>query len=113
MKFNPYRNFERAWILRVACERLIQPGRYPRRIVTPEEQIRLDAMEKISARLKNFDHYFHRLRPEDQILLLLRDKYGLDYAEIAAAMGLPEGSLKTRRSQALRALDEWLWDATA
>jgi DNA-directed RNA polymerase specialized sigma24 family protein len=48
--------------------------------------------------------------PEDQILLLLRDKHGIPYSEIASALRSPEESLKVKRQQALRTLEEWLWD---
>ena len=102
--------YERAWVLRVACERLRSLAhRYGRRL-SPSEQIMLDASLGTDARLKQFDSYFHRLPTEDQLLLLLRDKHGLPYPEISAAMGAPEGSLKIRRQQALRTLEEWLWD---
>ena len=79
--------------------------------VSPDEQIRLDANESVSTRLKQFGSYFHRLNAEDQLLLLLKDKYGIPYFEIANAMGTPEGTLKVRRQQALRTLEEWLWNS--
>jgi DNA-directed RNA polymerase specialized sigma24 family protein len=79
--------------------------------VTSQEQITLDASGNVSIRLKQFDLYFHRLIPEDQILLLLKDKYGIPYPEIATAMGIPEESLKIKRQQALRTLEEWLWSS--
>ena len=70
----------------------------------------LDASMNIEGRLKNFESYFHRLPVDDQILLLLRDKYGLPYHEIAATLVASEGSLKLKRQAALKCLDEWLWD---
>jgi DNA-directed RNA polymerase specialized sigma24 family protein len=108
----PYVDYERAWVLKVACTRLRSYAENHGRRLTPSEQVMLDATLSIPARLKEFDSYFHRLPTEDQILLLLRDKYGLPYQEISAAMGLPEGSLKLRRQQSLRTLEEWLWDQT-
>jgi DNA-directed RNA polymerase specialized sigma24 family protein len=104
-----FREFERAWILGIACRKLVPlVHRYGRKL-TPSEQIMLDANSDIDNRFRHFDSYFHRLPTEDQILLLLRDKYGLPYNEIASALGVPEGSLKVRRQQALRALEEWMW----
>lgn len=108
---NAYQEYERAWVLKVACDELRTFARRHGRRLTPAEQVLLDASSlNVGARLKQFDSYFHRLDTEDQLLLLLRDKYGLPYPEIEAAMGAPEGSLKIRRQQALRTLEEWLWD---
>ena len=75
-----------------------------------EERLQTDTGMPTSARLKNFESYFQRLHTDDQILFLLKDKYGLTYSEIATTMGIPENSLKMRRQQALRTLEEWLWD---
>jgi DNA-directed RNA polymerase specialized sigma24 family protein len=108
-KFNLFTQHERAWVLRVACHRLRDLSRDHARKLTPNEQLELDANEKASARLKQFDFYFHRLPVNDQFVLLLRDKYGLPYSEIAAALSVPEGSLKIQRQQALRALEDWIW----
>ena len=102
---------ERAWVLRIACERLRAIHAVSGRKLTAGEQIEIDAIASISQRLKHFDGFFHRLSPDDQILLLLRDKYGLPYQEIASAMGVPLESLKMRRQLALRTLEEWVWDA--
>ena len=107
---NPYIEFERAWVLSVTCKVLKSHAQRHGRKLTPSERILLDANLIIDDRLKQFDSYFHRLNTEDQLLLLLRDKYGIPYPEIATATGYPEGSLKIRRQQALRALEEWLWD---
>lgn len=100
---------ERAWVLQITCRQLLDISPRQTRKLTSSEQIELDATEGVTSRLKQFDSYFHRLPAEDQILMLLRDKYGLPYAEISAALGLPEPNLKVRRSHALRSLEEWLW----
>jgi DNA-directed RNA polymerase specialized sigma24 family protein len=106
-------NYERAWVLRVACEKLqVLAARHARRL-SPSEQIELNANPTVSARLKQFDAFFHRLSTPEQILLLLRDKYGLPLSEISVALGMPEGSLKIQRQQALRTLEEWLWEPEA
>jgi DNA-directed RNA polymerase specialized sigma24 family protein len=105
-----FTDFERAWVLQIACEKLIELSARHGRKLTSSEQIQLDSAQNVTVRLKQFDSYFHRLVTEDQILLLLRDKYGMPYPEIASALSVPEGSLKMRRAQALRSLEEWLWD---
>lgn len=108
---NPYGAYERAWVLQVACHRLRSLSEKHGRRLSPSEQVMLDSTAGSAARLKQFDSYFHRLPTEDQFVLLLRDKYGLPYPEIAAALSAPEGSLKLRRQQALRTLEEWLWES--
>lgn len=105
-----YSHYERAWILRIAVNHLQSFARKYARQPTPAEKIELDSNENVSRRIHHFNSYFHRLSIEDQIVLLLKDKFGVPYPEIASAMGLPEGSLKIRRQQALRTLEEWLWD---
>lgn len=109
---NSYVRYERAWVLRIACAELLKMAEKYGRRLSPSEQIMLDAALEPELRLRQFDSYFHRLPSEEQIILLLRDKYGFPYSEIAAALGYPEGSLKVRRQQALRNLDDWLWNQT-
>jgi len=110
-RFRKYSSYERSWVLRIACDKLLQLCRQHGYRVSPEEQIKIDAYGNVSTRLKQFNTYFHRLMPEDQILLLLKDKYGIPYPEISTAMAIPEGSLKIRRQQALRSLEDWLWNS--
>jgi RNA polymerase sigma factor (sigma-70 family) len=110
-KFNPFERHERAWVLHVACRRLRDLSRDHAHKVTASEQLELDAADRASVRLKQFDTYFHRLPVDDQVVLFLRDKYGLPYDELAAVLGVPEGSLKIRRQQALRALEDWIWES--
>ncbi len=105
-----YEVYERAWVLGLTVERLKRLSARLGRRLSPSEQVMLDASLPVTQRLVKFDSYFHRLMPDDQILLILRDKYGLPYTEISAAIGLPEGSLKIRRQQALATLEVWLWD---
>lgn len=106
---NDYQDYQRAWVLRTTYDYLSAFAQKHARRLSPSEQIMLDATLTGQARLKQFDSYFHRLPTDEQVLLLLRDKYGLPYPEIAAAMSLPEGSIKVRRQQALRNLEDWLW----
>ncbi len=105
-----YQEFERAWILRQVCETLREL--YPRLAKTPspEEHLRNDSISGAPERLKQFGFFFHRLSGLDQLVLLLRDKYGIPYSEISAALEIPEASLKVRRTQALRTLEEWIWE---
>lgn len=109
-RFQKYSSYERSWVLRVACDQLLNLFQFQGYKPSSQEQAEADAIDNLPARLKQFPAYFHRLTPEDQILLLLKDKYGIPYTEISTAMATPEGSLKIRRQQALRSLEEWLWN---
>ena len=110
---NPFQDYERAWVLQIACQRLRKLALGKARRLTPPEQIMLDSTQNIDSRIRQFDSYFHRLTTDEQILLLLRDKYGIPYPEISTAMAIPEDSIKMRRQQALRTLEEWLWSEPA
>lgn len=103
---------ERGWVLAVAFAELKRLARNHGRKLSASEQIQLDGNTNVSSRLKQFESYFQRLSFDDQMLLILRDKYGLPYREIASATGFPEGTIKVRRQQALRTLEEWVWDRT-
>lgn len=108
--FNDFMENERAWILHVTVDKLQTMVQRHGRQLTPSEQIMLDASLAPDKRLEQFDSYFHRLQATDQILLILRDKYGIPYFDIASALNLPEESLKIRRQQSLRTLEDWLWN---
>ena len=106
-----YAEFERSWVLKIACGQLIKFYENYGFRVSLQEQIRLNDHTNISAKLKQFTLYFRRLTAEDQILLLLKDKYDIPHEDISSALSVPAGSLKVRRQQALRALEEWLWNS--
>lgn len=108
-KDNAFSVHERAWVLRVALTHLVSAFNKQGRTLSASEQMELDSAQSLPNRLAKFSHFFKRLGPEDQLLLLLRDKYGLPYSEIAAAMEMPEASLKLRRQQSLSAMEEWIW----
>ena len=102
--------FERTFVLQVTCDKLKKLVTRLGRHLSASEQIMLDATLDAPGRLKYFDSYFHRLNVEDQMLLLMRNKYELTYAEIADVLQTPQGSLRIKHQQAIRALEEWLWD---
>jgi len=107
-----YQKYARPWVLRGAIESVLTGIQKHGRVLTPAEQVMLDANLDVHARQKQFESYLHKLSPQDHILMLLRDKYGLPYEEISAALGLSEGAIRIKRQQALRSLEEWLWDRT-
>ena len=108
-RFNRYVVYERSWILKIGAEQLLSLLKQQSLAVSPEQQIELDAKKQVMGDLESFDFYFSRLRSDSQLLLLLKDKHHLPYADIADALGIPVDSLKLQRQQALRTLEEWLW----
>lgn len=111
-----YVTHERAWVLQVTCQHLIHQHRKLNRQLPPlpkDPQTSPDNHNSnLAFRLQHFRSFFNRLAIEDQLILMLRDKFGISYTEIASALGLPEGSIKIRRHQSLRALEEWIWENT-
>ena len=105
-----YEKYARAWVLQTAVELLMQHQPKLGRSPSPSERVMVDSNLNVPARLRSLESYLHRLPIQDQILLNLRNKYGLPYPEIASILRLPEGTLRTKQQQALRSLEEWLWD---
>lgn len=101
--------YQRAWVLQNACQLLQKTAIKSTRTLTPSEQAMVDSIKEPTERLVQLESYFHRLHLNEQILLLLRDKYGIPYPEIAIAMHMPEDSLKVMRQQALETLERWVW----
>jgi RNA polymerase sigma factor (sigma-70 family) len=112
-RFQKYSNYERSWVLRIACNRLLTfyHQEDQNTLAPAEDPIKTENQDPSSVKIKNIQPFFRRLRPEDQMILLLRDKYDIPYSEIATALTIPEGSLKIRRQQALRTLEDWLWNS--
>jgi len=110
LKLEPYQKYERTWILGIVHTKLLALSKKYGKNLSPAEKIMLDQGLDSNARLQQFESYFHRLSIENQVLLLLRDKYTIPYDEIAGAFNCPVGSLKISRQQSLRALEEWVWN---
>lgn len=66
------------------------PGHDSAREPTPFERIEL------GEELRLLSEGLARLDPEPRAILILRDAQGLDYAEIAEVMGIPQGTVKSR-----------------
>lgn len=108
-----FEKYERPWILQIAFHELRGMRRKSSRFLTPAEQVMLDSNPEPRARLRFFDSYFHRLPIESQLLLVLRDKYGIPLSEVAAVLELPEASARLQRLQALRLLESWIYGGTS
>jgi len=105
-----YEQFERNWVFRVAYLRLLKAAKEHTRLLSPAEQIMLDATLNVQDRLMSFESYFSRLDVVDRFLLLLHTKYAFSYEEIASILNEPEGTLKIKKQQALRNLEERVWN---
>lgn len=111
-KSDRFIKYERPWILQVAFEELRGMKKRSPRLLTPAEQVMLDSNPDPKARMRFMDSYFHRLPTESQLLLILRDKYGVPVVEVAAILQLPESSARLQRLQALRLLESWIYGGT-
>lgn len=108
-KSDRFIKYERPWILQVAFEELRGMKKRSPRLLTPAEQVMLDSNPDPKARMRYLDSYFHRLPTESQLLLILRDKYGIPVVEVASILQLPESSARLQRLQALRLLESWIY----
>ncbi len=104
-----FEKYERSWILQVAFRELRGMKKRSPRLLTPAEQVMLDSNPDPKARIRFFDSYFHRLPIESQLILLLRDKYGIPISEVASILELPEASARLQRLQGLRSLESWIY----
>lgn len=107
-----YDRYERAWALKIIIEHLRNVNR---RAAIPRAQRAAaagEAMTKLPSaqRLEKLPLFLTRLSFDDQILVLLRDKFSVPYEDIAAATDVPVASLKLRREQILRTLEGWIWE---
>jgi len=59
------------------------------------------------------DHALANLSPEFRAAVVLRDVAGLDYAEIAAALGIPPGTVRSRIARGRAALADALGEPSA
>ncbi|MBL7716060.1 MAG: hypothetical protein JNL01_11400 [Bdellovibrionales bacterium] len=105
-----YARYEKIWVIRATVNCLMEMAPRYGRTLSSAERMMLDGSFDAEGRIRQIDSYFHRLNHEDQILLILRDKYELSFEDVSACMNLPVGSLKLKRAQALKALDEMIWD---
>jgi len=100
---------ERSWVFQIACQHILSVHEKLDTQLSCSNQIEMDALASSASRLKHFSAFFQRLQPEDRLLLLMREKYGLPFSEIASTFNLSEESLKSRRDRALRSLEKWIW----
>lgn len=117
----------RAWLLRIAHRLCLDEMRRNRRRATlPLELQEVDGDEyppidwpagsvptpedwaESSFMLMQIRQLLEHLSPEWRATLILVDLQGLDYAQTAAVLGIPLGTVKSRLARARRQLHDWL-----
>jgi RNA polymerase sigma-70 factor (ECF subfamily) len=97
------------WILTIAARRAIDElrRRRPEPIAEPELPSRTDEARRREIQ-RAIEAALAELSPEHRAAFLLREYHGLDYAEIATALEIDLGTVKSRLSRARAALRELL-----
>ena len=72
--------------------------------VEPEPDARVDSVEQTLVRRDAIDRALATLSPDLRLVITLRDVEGLDYREIAAALGVPIGTVESRLFRARQRL---------
>lgn len=113
--FTPGTNL-RAWLYRILHNRFVSARRRQRRQETqdldavPEEYFAMAPQHENRLVLKELWHALQRLQPGSREALMMRAIQGLSYEEIAAATGLPLGTVKSQVHRARLQLWRWLLD---
>lgn len=105
-----FEHYERPYIMRIAVNEILRVAGRATRPELQELRFTLDARATADERLGELGFFLRRLGVEDRVLILLREKYGFSYAEIAAVMSIPEDSARLRRLQSIKLLASWVWE---
>jgi RNA polymerase sigma-70 factor, ECF subfamily len=98
------------WILTIAARRAIDEQRRRRPALVPEIELGLAGEARADDRARRrelaaaIEAALGELSPELRAAFVLREYHGLDYAEIAAALAIDLGTVKSRLSRARAAL---------
>ena len=104
----------KTWLLRIAHHQAVSWLRRTRAVLWPNDELEADGDDRVE------DHLAHRwqidqvraalaqLSPNHRAVIELTFVQGLSYAEIAAVMNCPVGTVKSRMSYALRHLNTLL-----
>ena len=102
------------WILTIASRRAIDELRRKRPASASPAELETPSIERADTRMKRrelidaLERALADLSPELRAAFLLREYHGLDYGEIARALGIPLDTVKSRLSRARAALREAL-----
>lgn len=99
--FDPERGTLRSYLFGVGRKRATEWWRKQR----PQRRSETEPFEVCKAETQSLiSDAFDKLPPEQRSLLWLREVEGQSYAELAAVLGIPEGTVKSRLSAARKAL---------
>ncbi len=97
-----------AWLYRLIINACADQGRYQRRLSTEVRIIRFEPTTEDGTRSladrDQLERGFRRLKPEQRTLIALHFYIGLPVPEIAATLGIPEGTVKSRLHYATETL---------
>lgn len=111
VRHNQFEKYEKLWILRELTSTLrTLARRYDDHLVLTDSEIAGERNLNPDEKLQNLVFYFRKLTIDDQFLILYRDCFEFDFAEISSALEIPQGSLEIRHSQILRMIHEWIWE---
>ncbi|HUR78897.1 MAG TPA: RNA polymerase sigma factor [Acidimicrobiales bacterium] len=103
------------WAYRIAVNASLDEVRRRRRRPQPAAEVVFDAPARSGADLAagvvarlTLDEALTRLSPDFRAAVVLRDVAGLDYAEIATALDIPPGTVRSRIARGRAALAEVL-----
>jgi RNA polymerase sigma-70 factor (ECF subfamily) len=105
------------WAYRIAVNTSLDELRRQRRRPAPVDDVDLDRgpapshEAAVDARI-DVDRALRGLLPEFRSAVVLRDLLGLDYAEIAAVLGIPPGTVRSRIARGRAALADQLGNRT-
>lgn len=96
------------WVVTIAVRTALDHLRREKRWAWPRlpsaKEVAAPPRGEARALVVQVDAAMHRLGPEHRAVLVLRAYHDLDYGEIAAVLGLTEGTVKSRLGRARRAL---------
>jgi RNA polymerase sigma-70 factor (ECF subfamily) len=105
--FDPGRGTLRAYLFGIGRKRAVEWWRRQR----PQSQVRTEQVEESKAEAQSLiANAFHKLPPDQQALLWLREVEGQSYIELAEILDIPEGTVRSRLFAARKALKQ-VWHA--
>ena len=105
--FDPERGTLRSYVFGAARKRAAEWWRKQR----PQSHSATELVEACKAETKSLiGNAFDKLPPEQRNMLWLREVEGQSYAELAAVLGIPEGTVRSRLFAARKALRQ-VWHA--
>lgn len=107
-------SYQRMWILRIATHHLLRISKPVDRSKTENEAHKQHPSQQHlfpqKPQQQQFEMIFKKLPRLDQLMFLLKEKHKIPIFEISGALDLPTETIKTKRQQALRTIEDWIWN---